>query len=157
MFNRALLADGVMHSLDPTVSPLPFNEQRYAAASCSEGTTSSGNGSEKKMHKKTLRIGWYDYDGFQQPTPACARAVRVAKAALEAKGHTCVEVDMDSTGLGLEGFTLFAALIGSDQGETMKGNLTDSPVDPILKTLLFLIGMPWPVRCVMAQVRPHAV
>ena len=27
---RALLADGVMHSLDPTVPPLPFRDELYA-------------------------------------------------------------------------------------------------------------------------------
>ena len=34
-----------------------------------------------------LRIGWFEDDGFALPTPACARAVREAAAALEGRGQ----------------------------------------------------------------------
>lgn len=38
--------------------------------------------------KKPLRIGFYVHDGYIQPVPACQRAVLMAKAALESRGHT---------------------------------------------------------------------
>ena len=33
-----------------------------------------------------LRIGWFEHDGFARAKPACVRAVREARAALEASG-----------------------------------------------------------------------
>lgn len=35
-----------------------------------------------------LRIGYYENDGFQQPSPSMARAFRETKALLERAGHT---------------------------------------------------------------------
>ena len=35
-----------------------------------------------------MRIGFYTWDGCVHPTPAVARAVVVARAALERMGHT---------------------------------------------------------------------
>ena len=45
---------------------------------------------------KPLRIGFYLTDGFVQAVPACERAVLMAKAALEKRGHT---VSTDSNDL----------------------------------------------------------
>ena len=44
--------------------------------------------------KKPLRIGYYVNDGLTKATPACERAVLVAKTALEKMGH---EVSFYST------------------------------------------------------------
>ena len=42
--------------------------------------------------KKKIRIGYYDNLEYMQATPACKRAVRVAKAALERAGYqVCVK------------------------------------------------------------------
>uniref|UniRef100_A0A0L8I126 fatty acid amide hydrolase n=1 Tax=Octopus bimaculoides TaxID=37653 RepID=A0A0L8I126_OCTBM len=41
--------------------------------------------------KRKLRIGYYVTDNVVNATPACRRAVLMAKKALEAKGHTVVE------------------------------------------------------------------
>ena len=37
---------------------------------------------------KPLKIGFYVHDGYVKPVPACQRAVLMAKAALESRGHT---------------------------------------------------------------------
>lgn len=37
---------------------------------------------------KPLRIGFYTTDGYIKAVPACERAVLMAKAALEKRGHT---------------------------------------------------------------------
>ena len=135
---RALLADGLMHKLDPTVPSLPFEDSKYPFAPClAEGVTA----------KKQLRIGWFTNDGFAAPTPACARAVEVTKKALRSRGHVLVPFDFN----GPESITLFASLIGADQGKTLIGNnLKDEAIDPILKVLVFLISIPRPLRWLLA-------
>lgn len=39
---------------------------------------------------KSLRIGYYFDDGYTKASPACVRAVEVAKMRLELAGHTLV-------------------------------------------------------------------
>uniref|UniRef100_A0A8C5FYH4 Fatty-acid amide hydrolase 1 n=1 Tax=Gouania willdenowi TaxID=441366 RepID=A0A8C5FYH4_GOUWI len=70
LFMQAVLCDH-MFELDPTVPPLPFNMQTYKSS-------------------RPLRIGYYDNDGYSQPSPSMARAVREVKALLEDAGHTLV-------------------------------------------------------------------
>uniref|UniRef100_A0AAR2L810 Fatty-acid amide hydrolase 1 n=1 Tax=Pygocentrus nattereri TaxID=42514 RepID=A0AAR2L810_PYGNA len=65
---RALLCED-MFTLDPTVPPLPFNQQLY------ENTD-------------RLRIGYYENDGYLQPSPSMARAFQETKKLLEQAGHT---------------------------------------------------------------------
>nr|XP_014342442.1 PREDICTED: fatty-acid amide hydrolase 1-like [Latimeria chalumnae] len=61
-----------MFDLDPSVPPLPFNDEVYNS-------------------KKKLRIGYYDRDGFWLPHPGMRRAVMETKKLLEAAGHTLVQ------------------------------------------------------------------
>jgi len=61
----------IMHKLDPTVCPLPFNFKVYQS-------------------KEKMRIGYYLDDGYMLPVPACQRAVIIAKEALLRSGHTLV-------------------------------------------------------------------
>jgi len=147
---RALWANGAMHRLDPTVPPTPFNDAAYPFPPCSHasaGTTAAAgggarsgnsgadNGGGKTTKKgagtttstatttttKPLRVGWFSSDGFAPPTPACARAVEVAKSGLASRGHTVVEFDwLAASGSGTECMTLFSQLIGADQGETLQ-------------------------------------
>eukprot|EP00064_Thunnus_orientalis_P008930 superscaffoldBa00001099_g8953 len=67
---QALLCDH-MFTLDPTVPPVPFNEQMYKSS-------------------KPLRIGYLESDGYTQPSPSMARGIREVKALLEQAGHTLV-------------------------------------------------------------------
>ncbi|KAF7659673.1 hypothetical protein LDENG_00294490 [Lucifuga dentata] len=64
---QTLLCDH-MFSLDPILPPLPFNMQS----------------------SRSLRIGYCENDGFTQPSPSMARAVREVKALLERAGRTLV-------------------------------------------------------------------
>uniref|UniRef100_A0A7M4FJD6 Fatty-acid amide hydrolase 1 n=1 Tax=Crocodylus porosus TaxID=8502 RepID=A0A7M4FJD6_CROPO len=65
---RALLCEDLFQ-LDPTVPPIPFNEEVYSSS-------------------KPLRIGFYDGDGYFQPSPSMKRAVQETKQLLQRAGHT---------------------------------------------------------------------
>uniref|UniRef100_A0A8C2CW55 Fatty-acid amide hydrolase 1 n=1 Tax=Cyprinus carpio TaxID=7962 RepID=A0A8C2CW55_CYPCA len=65
---QALLCQD-MFSLDPTVPPIPFNQEVYESS-------------------EPLRIGYYENDGYLQPSPSMARAFRETKDLLERAGHT---------------------------------------------------------------------
>uniref|UniRef100_A0A8D0W3B4 Fatty-acid amide hydrolase 1 n=1 Tax=Sus scrofa TaxID=9823 RepID=A0A8D0W3B4_PIG len=67
---RALLCED-MFRLDPTVPPLPFNEEVYASS-------------------RPLRVGYYETDNYTMPTPAMRRALLETKRSLEAAGHTLI-------------------------------------------------------------------
>ncbi|XP_049638829.1 vitamin D3 hydroxylase-associated protein-like [Suncus etruscus] len=67
---RALLCDELFR-LDPTVPPLPFNDQLY---SCS----------------KPLRIGYYESNGFFEPLPCMKRAMQQSQELLERAGHQLI-------------------------------------------------------------------
>ncbi|KAI6063989.1 Vitamin D3 hydroxylase-associated protein-like protein [Aix galericulata] len=65
---KALLCEE-MFRLDPTVPPIPFNEEVYSSSA-------------------PLRVGYYDTDGFFPLPPCMRRAVRETREALQAAGHT---------------------------------------------------------------------
>uniref|UniRef100_A0A452ICX2 Fatty-acid amide hydrolase 1 n=1 Tax=Gopherus agassizii TaxID=38772 RepID=A0A452ICX2_9SAUR len=65
---RALLCDDMFH-LDPTVPPLPFNEEVYSSST-------------------PLRIGYYDTDGYFLLPPCMRRAVHETRTLLQEAGHT---------------------------------------------------------------------
>ncbi|TRZ02640.1 hypothetical protein DNTS_000623 [Danionella cerebrum] len=67
---KALLCQE-MFTLDPTVPPIPFNHEVY------ESTT-------------PLKIGFYENDGYLQPSPSMSRAFRETKKLLERAGHTLI-------------------------------------------------------------------
>ncbi|XP_036360501.1 fatty-acid amide hydrolase 1-like isoform X4 [Octopus sinensis] len=71
MATKALFSQEVFE-MDPQISPTVFQNHLFES-------------------KKNLRIGYYVTDNVANTTPACQRAVLVAKKALEAKGHTMIE------------------------------------------------------------------
>ncbi|XP_077608280.1 vitamin D3 hydroxylase-associated protein-like isoform X3 [Crocuta crocuta] len=67
---RALLSED-MHQLDPTVPFMPFREEVYSS-------------------NEPLRIGYCETDGFTQPSPSMARAVRLTSRLLQDAGHQVI-------------------------------------------------------------------
>ncbi|XP_058277712.1 vitamin D3 hydroxylase-associated protein isoform X2 [Hirundo rustica] len=65
---KALLCQE-MFQLDPTVPPIPFDEQVYTGS-------------------QPLRIGYYEGDGYFQPSPSMKRAVQHTRKLLQDAGHT---------------------------------------------------------------------
>ncbi|XP_041863322.1 fatty-acid amide hydrolase 1 [Melanotaenia boesemani] len=117
---QALLCDH-MFSLDPTVPPLPFNKQIYQSS-------------------KPLRIGYLENDGYSQPSPSMARAIREVKALLEKAGHTLVpyrpvRVNEISTELMVKG-------VFADGTTSMLQKLKGGPLDPCLRSQVFIYYLP---------------
>ncbi|XP_030350499.1 vitamin D3 hydroxylase-associated protein-like isoform X5 [Strigops habroptila] len=67
---KALLCEE-MFRLDPTVPPIPFDEEVYTSS-------------------KPLRIGYYEGDGYFQPSPSMKRAIQETRKLLQDAGHTLV-------------------------------------------------------------------
>ncbi|XP_004936823.2 vitamin D3 hydroxylase-associated protein-like isoform X5 [Gallus gallus] len=108
---KALLCEE-MFRLDPTVPPIPFNEEVYSSSA-------------------PLRIGYYDTDGYFPLPPCMRRAVHETREALQAAGHelvlfTPLHVRHVMTELFLK--TFFA-----DGGRAWLDVFTGNIVDPGLK------------------------
>ena len=74
--------------------------------------------------------------------PLVSGAVTETRAVLAAQGHTLVEWNVKGENLGRESMELFAQLLGADGAKTLiKKQLKNQGIDPILKELVFLLGM----------------
>ncbi|XP_076440415.1 fatty-acid amide hydrolase 1-like [Babylonia areolata] len=104
-----VMASPDMWELDPALPPLPFQEQLLTSS-----------------HK--LRIGYYTWDGNLHPVPVVCRAVREAKAALEALGHTVVEFHPPDYA-EVYGDLYVGTMIGADQGRTLGTAVKDDYKD----------------------------
>ncbi|KAG9341546.1 hypothetical protein JZ751_019052 [Albula glossodonta] len=109
---KALLCED-MFSLDPTVPPLPFNEQEY-------------------LSSKPLRIGYYENEGYQLPSPSMRRALREVKDLLERAGHTLVPFTPPRISYVMHELLIRGVL--ADRGETLLRNLKEGPTDPCLRS-----------------------
>uniref|UniRef100_A0A8D0KJV8 Fatty-acid amide hydrolase 1 n=1 Tax=Salvator merianae TaxID=96440 RepID=A0A8D0KJV8_SALMN len=67
---KALLCEELFR-LDLAVPPLPFNDEIYSSS-------------------RPLRIGYYDGDGYFQPSPSMKRAVQETSKLLQEAGHTLI-------------------------------------------------------------------
>ncbi|KAF7659686.1 hypothetical protein LDENG_00294480 [Lucifuga dentata] len=121
---QALLCDH-MFSLDPTLPPLPFNMKVYQSS-------------------RSLRIGYYVNDGFTQPSPSMARAVREVKVLLERAGHTLVPYSPPR--IKYATIELMIKGILADGATTMLGNLKGGPVDPTLASQILPYCLPHVVK-----------
>ncbi|XP_038126751.1 fatty-acid amide hydrolase 1 [Cyprinodon tularosa] len=132
---QALLCDH-MFSLDPTVPPLPFNNQTYQSS-------------------KPLRIGYLENDGYSLPPPSMVRGLREVKALLEQAGHTVVpyeplRVKEVVTELIVKG--LFA-----DGTTSMLQKLKGGPLDPCLRPQVTTYSIPkWLKRTLMFLMKPFS-
>uniref|UniRef100_A0A8C8MMZ7 Fatty-acid amide hydrolase 1 n=1 Tax=Oncorhynchus tshawytscha TaxID=74940 RepID=A0A8C8MMZ7_ONCTS len=118
---QALLCDH-MFRLDPTVPPIPFNQQVY-------------------QHSKPLRIGYYENDGYAMPSPSMGRALRETKALLESAGHTVSNPQLQTDLLCLQ--KVFTPL---DFFHILKGG----PVDPSLRVQIIPYGLPRTVKKILS-------
>ncbi|XP_022531115.1 fatty-acid amide hydrolase 1 [Astyanax mexicanus] len=117
---KALLCKD-MFSLDPTVPPIPFNQQVYESSD-------------------PLRIGYYENDGFMQPSPSMARALRETKKLLEQAGHTLVPFKPPEIYNAMNDYITKGAL--ADGGGTLLKMLKGGPVDPCLQPQILPYSLP---------------
>ncbi|XP_039505124.1 fatty-acid amide hydrolase 1 isoform X2 [Pimephales promelas] len=127
---RALLCQD-MFTLDPTVPPIPFNQKVYESS-------------------EPLRIGYYENDGFQQPSPGMARAFRETKALLERAGHTLVPFPPLRLYEAFHEF--FCKGIMADGGCTHYSHLKSGPIDPCIWDQATLLSVPGFIKKILSAV-----
>ncbi|XP_053539823.1 fatty-acid amide hydrolase 1 isoform X1 [Ictalurus punctatus] len=130
---RALLCPD-MFTLDPTVPPIPFNQQVYESS-------------------EPLRIGYYESDGYFQPSPSMSRALLETKELLEKAGHTLIPFNPLRTFTAFHEFVLRGNV--ADGGATLLQHFKKGPVDPSLKHQVLYCAYPlFGKRLVSLLLRP---
>ncbi|KAL2089942.1 hypothetical protein ACEWY4_014630 [Coilia grayii] len=130
---RALLSED-MFTLDPTVPPMPFNDEVY-------------------LSTKPLRIGYYENDGYLMPSPSMSRALRETKELLERAGHTLVPFTPPRIFHAMHELIVRGLL--ADGTETLLNNLKGGPVDPCLAPQIIPYRLPsWLKKTLSAILRP---
>ncbi|XP_072853691.2 vitamin D3 hydroxylase-associated protein [Pogona vitticeps] len=130
---RALLCDE-MFLLDPAVPPLPFNDEIYSSS-------------------KPLRIGYYDDDGYFEPSPSMRRAVQETRKLLQEAGHTLIPFtppridflvdELFTKGLYADGTsTLVEKFDGEFVDSTWTNQLRCYRMPNLLKRILYFILIP---------------
>ncbi|XP_063155914.1 fatty-acid amide hydrolase 1-like [Candoia aspera] len=127
---RALLCKK-MFQLDPTVPPLPFDEQVYTSSA-------------------PLRIGYYVTNSYSMPSPSMRRAVLETKELLEINGH--VLVPFEACDMSYFMSNLNTASFFVDGGATFLQSFEGEPEDPNLKAVLLLLRLPYWIRRVLSWI-----
>uniref|UniRef100_A0A8C3I1U1 Fatty-acid amide hydrolase 1 n=1 Tax=Chrysemys picta bellii TaxID=8478 RepID=A0A8C3I1U1_CHRPI len=127
---RALLCDD-MFRLDPTVPPLPFNEEVYSSSA-------------------PLRIGYYDGDGYFQPSPSMRRAVQETKKLLQEAGHTLIPFTPPRIDYVVD--ELFTRGLFSDGAANLLDKFKGDIVDPTLKSQISCYRLPILVKKILALI-----
>ncbi|NWT68811.1 FAAH1 hydrolase, partial [Prunella himalayana] len=125
---KALLCQE-MFQLDPTVPPIPFNEEVYSSST-------------------PLRVGYYDTDGYFPLPPCMRRAVRETRRALQAAGHQLVLFSPPRIPYVMT--ELFMKTFFADGGRTWLDVFTGNIVDPGLKPQVNSCKIPRLVKKLLA-------
>ncbi|XP_063057510.1 fatty-acid amide hydrolase 1 isoform X2 [Engraulis encrasicolus] len=127
---RALLCEE-MFTLDPTVPPIPFNDQVY-------------------LSTEPLRIGYCEDDGYLKPSPSMARTLRETKEMLERAGHTLVPFTPPRIFYTMH--ELIVRGILADGTETLLSKLEGGPVDKCLTAQIIPYRLPIWVKTMLSVV-----
>uniref|UniRef100_A0A8C3SAP5 Fatty-acid amide hydrolase 1 n=1 Tax=Chelydra serpentina TaxID=8475 RepID=A0A8C3SAP5_CHESE len=127
---RALLCED-MFRLDPTVPPVPFNEEVYSSSA-------------------PLRIGYYDGDGYFQPSPSMRRAVWETKKLLQEAGHTLIPFTPPRIDYAVD--ELFTKGLFSDGAANLLDKFKGDIVDPNLKSQINCYRLPILVKKILALI-----
>ncbi|KFQ34356.1 Vitamin D3 hydroxylase-associated protein, partial [Mesitornis unicolor] len=125
---KALLCQE-MFRLDPTVPPIPFDEEVYTSS-------------------KPLRIGYYEGDGYFQPTPSMKRAVQQTRKLLQDAGHTLVPFAPPKIDYVID--ELFTRGLFSDGAAHLVDCFKGDIVDPNLKSQFNTYRLPVLVKRILA-------
>nr|XP_009672500.1 PREDICTED: vitamin D3 hydroxylase-associated protein-like [Struthio camelus australis] len=127
---KALLCEE-MFQLDPTVPPIPFNEEVYSSSA-------------------PLRIGYYDTDGYFPLPPCMRRAVCETRDALRAAGHELVSFAPPRIHYVMT--ELFLKTFFADGGRACLDLFTGNIVDPGLKPQVNCYRIPTLVKKLLALI-----
>ncbi|KFM12985.1 Vitamin D3 hydroxylase-associated protein, partial [Aptenodytes forsteri] len=125
---KALLCEE-MFRLDPTVPPIPFDEEVYTSS-------------------KPLRIGYYEGDGYFQPSPSMKRAIQQTRKLLQDAGHTLVPFAPPKIDYVVD--ELFTRGIFSDGAAHLVDCFKGDIVDPNLKSQFNTYRLPVLVKRILA-------
>ncbi|XP_063153957.1 vitamin D3 hydroxylase-associated protein-like [Candoia aspera] len=125
---KALLCDELFH-LDPSVPPLPFREEIYTSSNL-------------------LRIGYYEGDGYFQPSPSMKRAVQETKNLLQAAGHTLIPFVPPRLNYVVD--ELFTRGLFSDGAANLLDKFKGDIVDPNLKPQINCYSIPTALKRILA-------
>uniref|UniRef100_A0A8C3DUB8 Fatty-acid amide hydrolase 1 n=1 Tax=Corvus moneduloides TaxID=1196302 RepID=A0A8C3DUB8_CORMO len=125
---KALLCQE-MFQLDPSVPPIPFNEEVYSSST-------------------PLRVGYYDTDGYFPLPPCMRRAVKETRHALQAAGHQLVPFSPPRIPYVMT--ELFFKTFFADGGRAWLDVFTGDIVDPGLKPQVNSCKMPRLVKKLLA-------
>jgi Asp-tRNA(Asn)/Glu-tRNA(Gln) amidotransferase A subunit family amidase len=120
---RVLAAEG-LEAIDPQIPPVPWRDS-------------------SEVDLVGLRVAMWTDDGYFRPSPAIRRAVEDAAAALRARGAI---VERFSPPEVAEGMRLFFSLLSADGGADGRRMLRGTPIDPQVRHLLRLGGLPLAIR-----------
>ncbi|KAL7985120.1 hypothetical protein Chor_003690 [Crotalus horridus] len=140
---RALLCD-YMFQLDPTVPPIPFNQEIYS-------------------NSTPLRIGYYDTDGYFLLPPCMRRAVHETRKLLQEAGHTVcifattilyieellVPFNPPSVDYVIDEIYVKGAF--ADGGSSLLALFQKDIVDPALKPQVKMLKIPKLVKKILAK------
>jgi amidase len=137
-FQSVLAADSPMFNADCDVVPLPFRAAMLRGDDLAPAAATKGG----KAEPRKLVFGYYTDAGELVPTsPACARPVTEAVAALRAAGYECREFKAPAE--ISETMHVAYGLLSSDGAKTLASSIVDEPVEKIIATLLLLTSTPW--------------
>ncbi|XP_008107759.2 vitamin D3 hydroxylase-associated protein [Anolis carolinensis] len=127
---RALLCADLFQ-LDPTLPPMPFNEEVFSSST-------------------PLRVGFFDTDGYFLLPPCMRRAVHTTKKLLQEAGHTLVPFTPPSVHYAID--ELFFKGVFADGGSTLSAMFERDIVDPSLKFQVNYLRIPNLVKKVVAKI-----
>ncbi|XP_007944913.1 fatty-acid amide hydrolase 1-like [Orycteropus afer afer] len=127
---RVLLSED-MHQLDPTVPHMPFREEVYSST-------------------WPLRIGYYETDGFTQPSPSMARAVQLTSKLLQDAGHEVIPFSIPRIEYAIQ--HLVNGGLYADGGATLLQKLKGDIVDPCIKGMVSILCLPDLLKYFLSQI-----
>ncbi|XP_060255926.1 uncharacterized protein LOC101103602 isoform X12 [Ovis aries] len=89
---------------------------------------------------RPLRIGYYESDGFTQPSPSMARAVKLTCRLLRDAGHQVIPFSVPRTEYAF--FHLFLGSLFADEGASLLEKLKGDIVDPSMKNTVTSLRLP---------------
>ncbi|KGL84828.1 Vitamin D3 hydroxylase-associated protein, partial [Tinamus guttatus] len=120
-----------MFRLDPTVPPIPFDDEVYSSS-------------------KPLRIGYYEGDGYFMPSPSMRRAVQQTRKLLQEAGHTLVPFAPPKIDYMVD--ELFTRGLFSDGAAHLVDCFKGDIVDPNLKSQFNTYRLPVLVKKILAVI-----
>uniref|UniRef100_A0A8C6ZX54 Fatty-acid amide hydrolase 1 n=2 Tax=Nothoprocta perdicaria TaxID=30464 RepID=A0A8C6ZX54_NOTPE len=120
-----------MFRLDPTVPPIPFDDEVYSSS-------------------KPLRIGYYEGDGYFMPSPSMRRAVQQTRKLLQDAGHTLVPFAPPKIDYVVD--ELFTRGLFSDGAAHLVDCFKGDIVDPNLKSQFNTYRLPVLVKKILAVI-----